>query len=74
MAWTDYADLTRDELIALLIQRDHTILDLQQRVQILEQNVKRLEDLLDQARRGGKRQASGPAFAYAASTSRATGT
>ena len=51
MVLADYSDLTRDELVVLLIQKDRAISELHQRV-------KRLEELLDQATRGGKRQAA----------------
>ncbi len=65
MARSDYEHLSREQLIDTLVQRDETIARLEARVQELEAHVARLEahvakleKLLDQATRGGKRQAA----------------
>ena len=58
MAAADYEHFSRDQLMDALVDRDQTIVRLEARIAQLEAHVAKLERLLDDATRGGKRQAA----------------
>lgn len=58
MARSDYASLTRDELLTVIERLEARIAQQDAHILRLEARIKHLEDLLDQATRGGKRQAA----------------
>ncbi len=58
MARSDYEHLSRDQLLTVIERLEAVLLERDARIAQLEAHVAKLEQLLDDATRGGKRQAA----------------